>query len=150
MPDLPLDLLPLGNALISACQSSPLSAITDLLDRGAPTWYQDPQLGWSCLHYAAERREPEMLRALLRGGAIWNAVDHWGRTAGEICVSLGDEEGWEIIRNEGVRSGQSCLHATKQPSYFTAGSRVSNADLPSQRCCIMLFLHRPMANHPAS
>jgi protein arginine N-methyltransferase 2 len=42
---------------------------------------------------------------LLQGGAVWNAVDKGGRTAGEICLSLGDREGWEMIRNEGVRSG---------------------------------------------
>jgi protein arginine N-methyltransferase 2 len=47
------------------------------------------------------------MQALLKGGAVWNAVDKWGRTAGEISLSLGDREGWEIIRNEGIRSGMS-------------------------------------------
>lgn len=104
--DLPSDLLPLANALLSASQISPLSTISDLLAHGAPAWYQDPQLGWSCLHYAAERREPDLLEILLQGGAVWNAIDHWGRTAGEVSLSLGDSEGWEVIRNEGVRSGE--------------------------------------------
>lgn len=109
-PDLPPDLIPLAEQLLLTSQSSSPSTISSLLSQGAPAWYQDPHLGWSCLHYAAERREPEILRLLLVGGAVWNAVDRWGRTAGEVCLSLGDREGWEIIRNEGVRSGERFLH----------------------------------------
>jgi protein arginine N-methyltransferase 2 len=103
---LPPDLIPLAHRLLSASQVAPPSELKRLLDQGAPAWFQDEDLGWSCLHYAAERREPECLRILLAGGAVWNAVDRWGRTAGEICLSLGDRVAWEMIRNEGVRSGQ--------------------------------------------
>ncbi|CAD6579425.1 MAG: Arginine N-methyltransferase 2 [Tremellales sp. Tagirdzhanova-0007] len=112
--ELPEDLLELANDLVIASQSSSLAQISDLLGQSAPAWYQDHQLGWACLHYAAERREPELLRVLLRGGAIWNAVDRWGRTAGEVCLSLGDQQGWEIIRNEGIRS--EMLHHALSPS----------------------------------
>lgn len=107
------ELIPLAQALIAAAQTSPLSQISALLEKGAPAWYQDEDLGWSCLHYAAERREPAVLEALIKGGAVWNAVDKWGRTAGEVCLSLGDQEGWEIIRNEGIRSGMSSI-STRQ------------------------------------
>lgn len=107
MPDLPPDLLPLAKSLLKASSTGSLTEIKSLLKEGAPAWYQDEDLGWSCLHYAAERYQPELLTTLLRGGGVWNAVDKWGRTAGEICLSLGDQEGWEIIRNEGVRSGMS-------------------------------------------
>jgi protein arginine N-methyltransferase 2 len=93
--------------LLQASKTADLETIKTILDKGAPAWYQDTELGWSCLHYAAERREPEIMQALLKGGAVWNAVDKWGRTAGEISLSLGDREGWEIIRNEGIRSGMS-------------------------------------------
>lgn len=113
-PDVPPELLSLADRLLQACKTSSLFGISSLLEEGAPTWYQDPSLGWSCLHYAAERREPEILRVLLQRGAVWNAVDRWGRTAGEICLSLGDREGWEIIRNEGVRSGKSAKSRTSQ------------------------------------
>ena len=101
----PEEMITLACKLLQAAQTAPLSVIDNLLEIGAPAWYQDDDLGWSCLHYAAERREPEVLRRLLRGGAVWNAVDEWGRTAGEICLSLGDAAGWEVIRNEGIRSG---------------------------------------------
>ena len=104
--DIPGNLLRSANTLLYASHTDSLEFIAGALSVGAPAWYQDPQLGWSCLHYAAERREPELLRVLLRGGAVWNAVDRWGRTAGEVCLSLGDQEGWEIIRNEGIRSGE--------------------------------------------
>ncbi|OXB39694.1 arginine N-methyltransferase 2 [Cryptococcus neoformans] len=97
-------LLTLAFRLIKAAQAAAPSVLTGLLAEGAPAWFQDDDLGWSCLHYAAERKEPECLKVLLQGGAVWNAVDKWGRTAGEICLSLGDEEGWSIIRNEGIRS----------------------------------------------
>ena len=116
-PDLPSDLIDLADRLLSAARTSPPSALIDLRSRGAPAWYQDPHLGWSCLHYAAERREPEVLRVLVGGGAVWNAVDRWGRTAGEVCLSLGDREGWEIIRNEGVRSGESRSETRREGSY---------------------------------
>lgn len=104
---LPADLLPLAASLLSASQSGDLPLISSLLAQGAPAWYQDDALGWSCLHYGAAHRRVEVLEALLRGGAVWNAVDKWGRTAGEVCVSLGWKGGWEVVRNAGVRSGES-------------------------------------------
>lgn len=101
------ELIPLAQGLIAAARVGTLAEISALLEKGAPAWYQDEDLGWSCLHYAAERREPAILETLIKGGAVWNAVDKWGRTAGEVCLSLGDAEGWEIVRNEGIRSGMS-------------------------------------------
>lgn len=97
----------LASKLINAAKFAPVSEVRLLLQLDAPAWYQDEELGWSCLHYAAERREPALLELLLQRGAVWNAVDHWGRTAGEICLSLGDQIGWEIIRNQGIRTGGS-------------------------------------------
>lgn len=102
---LPEELISLALGLLQASQTADLATIQTLLDKGAPAWYQDEPLGWSCLHYATERREYDIMKALLGGGAVWNAVDKWGRTAGEISLSLGDQEGWEMIRNEGIRSG---------------------------------------------
>ena len=105
--ELPEELIHLGLALLEASRTADIETIKAILEKGAPAWYQDQALGWSCLHYGAERRDPELLRVLLSGGAVWNAVDKWGRTAGEISLSLGDRDGWEVIRNEGVRSGMS-------------------------------------------
>ncbi|WWC57690.1 uncharacterized protein I303_100224 [Kwoniella dejecticola CBS 10117] len=110
----PSELITLAHQLLIAAQSEPTSNVQRLLEQGAPAWYQDDALGWSSLHYAAERREPKLLQVLLQGGAVWNALDKWGRTAGEICLSLGDERGWEIIRNEGIRS-EMLHHALAEP-----------------------------------
>ena len=123
--DLPEELVHLALGLLEASRSADQPTISALLERGAPAWYQDTALGWSCLHYAAERREPDLLKLLLQGGAVWNAVDRWGRTAGEISLSLGDEEGWQVIRNEGIRSGM-----------VLSEGRVESG-LMGQRCCIM-------------
>ena len=103
--EVPEELIALAQSLLAASRVGTAEAIAELLKHGAPAWYQDEALGWSALHYAAERRNPRLLEVLIGGGAVWNAVDKWGRTAGEICLSLGDREGWEIIRNEGIRSG---------------------------------------------
>ena len=123
--DLPEELVHLALGLLEASRSADQPTISALLERGAPAWYQDTALGWSCLHYAAERREPDLLKLLLQGGAVWNAVDRWGRTAGEISLSLGDEEGWQVIRNEGIRSG------------MVQSERRVESGLMGQRCCIM-------------
>jgi protein arginine N-methyltransferase 2 len=123
--DLPEELVHLALGLLEASRSADKSTISALLEKGAPAWYQDTALGWSCLHYAAERRQPELLKLLLQGGAVWNAVDKWGRTAGEISLSLGDEEGWEVIRNEGIRSGMLLFSSDWW------------SKLIDERCCIM-------------
>lgn len=102
---LPPDLIPFAHQLISAVRTESIAGVKALLEAGAPAWFQDEELGWSCLHYAAEKRNPQLLQTLIKGGAVWNAVDKWGQTAGEICLSLGDQEGWEMIRNEGIRTG---------------------------------------------
>lgn len=111
--ELPDEALQLAHALLAAAQQGTVADVAGLLERDSPAWFQDETLGWSCLHYAAERREPALLRKLLAGGAVWNAVDKWGRTAGEICLSLGDRTGWEIIRNEGVRA-EMLHHALRE------------------------------------
>lgn len=117
--ELPDEALQLAHALLAASSEGSAADVAALLDRGAPAWYQDDALGWSCLHYAAERREPALLRRLLKGGAVWNAVDHWGRTAGEVCLSLGDREGFELIRNEGVRT-EMLHHALREANCLKA------------------------------
>ena len=130
-----------GQALLAASKTAPLATIRQLLKDGAPAWYQDDALGWSCLHYASERRDPKILEALLRGGAVWSAVDEWGRTAGEVCLSMGWEEGWEIIRNEGVRTGMFACHTPTGASYPHGGGRMTvmsgKSRAHGQRCCIM-------------
>jgi protein arginine N-methyltransferase 2 len=72
-------LISLANQLISAAASSPLSEVKRLIKAGAPTWYQEDTMGWSALHFAAERADSQVVKALLDGGAVWNASEwDWG------------------------------------------------------------------------
>ncbi len=96
----------IANQLISASTSSPLSEVRRLIKSGAPTWYQEPTMGWSCLHFAAERGDPKIVKALLQGGAVWNAVDHLGYTPADVAISVNDAESYFLIKNEGLRSGE--------------------------------------------
>lgn len=66
-------LVALGMKLIDAAAESPVSEVQRLIKAGAPAWYQEETMGWSALHYAAERADAEVVRVLLEGGAVWNA-----------------------------------------------------------------------------
>lgn len=70
----PQTLLEAGSSLLHASQSLSSQAVLSLLKESeAPVWYQDPESGWSALHYATEREDLEMIKVLLRYGAVWNA-----------------------------------------------------------------------------
>lgn len=67
-------------------------------------WVQEDETGWSVLHFAVHRRDPELTRALIEAGAVWNLVDACGNTAGDVALSLNDEECYRLIRDAGIRS----------------------------------------------
>lgn len=117
----------LGQALIDAIlEYVPTEDMQKLLDEDAPLWYQD-ECGWSALHAAASVENSELVKSLLERGALWNAgktrslicssrivkciakqnapVDCDGNTAGDISLSLNDEESYRAIRDAGIRSG---------------------------------------------
>ena len=63
----------LGTTLIQAIfEKEPLDNIRDLIDAGAPLWFQDNQ-GTSPLHAAAYVGNQELVKFLLEEGALWNA-----------------------------------------------------------------------------
>ncbi|KAI0250373.1 S-adenosyl-L-methionine-dependent methyltransferase [Lactifluus subvellereus] len=93
-----------GQALISAILDyAPIEDVQKLLDEDAPLWYQDKD-GWSALHAAASVEDAELVKRLLQHGALWNSADNGGNTAGDIALSLNDEESYRAIRNAGIRS----------------------------------------------
>ncbi|KAH8996552.1 S-adenosyl-L-methionine-dependent methyltransferase [Lactarius hatsudake] len=95
----------IGLALINAIlEYAPIEDIQKLLDEGAPLWYQDEEDGWSALHAAASVEDAELVKKLLQHGAVWNSVDNAGNTAGDIALSLNDEESYRAIRDAGIRS----------------------------------------------
>lgn len=63
----------LGTTLIQAIlEKEPVSNVQDLIDAGAPLWYQDDE-GTSALHAAAYVENEQLVKLLIEEGAIWNA-----------------------------------------------------------------------------
>ncbi|KAF8513899.1 hypothetical protein BU17DRAFT_52912 [Hysterangium stoloniferum] len=108
----------LGNDLVEAIlNASPSSLLTvkSLIEVGAPLWYQQEDGGLSALHAACYIQNPELVQLLLDKGAIWNCVDDLGNTAGDVALSLNDEESYRIIRDAGLRS-EFLLHVLSTKS----------------------------------
>ncbi|GAK64878.1 arginine N-methyltransferase [Moesziomyces antarcticus] len=71
---------------------------------GVDVWYEDPSsANWSALHFAAEQGHAEVVKLLLRHGALWNAVDANGVTAAQVAWSMNHERCYRLIFEEGVR-----------------------------------------------
>ena len=113
-----------GYLIFSILHRRPLPKILTLIDAGAPLWYQDDD-GTSPLHAAAYIEDNELIRTLIEKGAIWNAgrvnrhgmsahylsspsfvVDNLHNTAADIALSMNNENGYRLIRDAGVRSGE--------------------------------------------
>lgn len=63
----------LGTTLIQAIlEKEPIANVQDLIDAGAPLWYQDDE-GTSALHAAAYVENEQLVKLLIEEGAIWNA-----------------------------------------------------------------------------
>ncbi|AXA49468.1 type IV protein arginine methyltransferase [Malassezia restricta] len=70
----------------------------------ADAWYADEaMLGWDALHYAADGGHPDIIKLLLKNGALWNAVDELGFTAADIAWSRNYTKCYDILFQEGVR-----------------------------------------------
>ncbi|OAX43320.1 arginine methyl transferase [Rhizopogon vinicolor AM-OR11-026] len=94
----------LGSTLINAIlEKEPISNVRDLIDAGAPLWYQNEE-GTSVLHAAAYVENEQLVKLLIEEGAVWNAVDNLQNTAGDIALSLNDAACYTLIRDAGIRS----------------------------------------------
>lgn len=65
----------LGTQLIeNILANASLSEVQEFVkSTDAPVWYQDEVEGISALHAAAYVRNPEMVKWLIKEGAVWNA-----------------------------------------------------------------------------
>lgn len=113
-----------GYLIFSILHRRPLPKILTLIDAGAPLWYQDDE-GTSPLHAAAYVEDEELVSILIEKGAIWNAgkaawlenfeillilsvlVDSLHNTAADIALSMNNKNCYELIRDAGIRSGES-------------------------------------------
>ncbi|KAF5393314.1 hypothetical protein D9757_000641 [Collybiopsis confluens] len=95
----------LGHFLIDAIfRDEPIENIKEIVDGGAPLWYQNESEGASALHAAAYMQNAELVQFLIDQGAIWNSVDNLKNTAGEIALSFNNQEIYTIVRNAGIRA----------------------------------------------
>lgn len=63
----------LGTTLINAIlEKEPISNVRDLIDAGAPMWYQDEE-GTSVLHAACYVENEQLVKLFIEEGAVWNA-----------------------------------------------------------------------------
>ncbi|KAL7413701.1 S-adenosyl-L-methionine-dependent methyltransferase [Mrakia frigida] len=93
-----------GTALLNASQKGTSEDVLKLLkEADAPAWYQD-ELGWTAMHYAAEREDLEMVKVLLKNGGVWNAVDNLGYCPSDIALSLNSSAIYTLLQSHGVRS----------------------------------------------
>ncbi|TDL24307.1 arginine methyl transferase [Rickenella mellea] len=92
------------NLIEKILERAPFDAVKELVDSGAPLWYQDEEDGTSCLHAVAFIEDQKLIEYLIEKGAVWNAVDNLGITAGDICLSLNNEPCYRIICDAGIRS----------------------------------------------
>lgn len=67
----------LGEHLInSILAGEPLPTIMNIIDTGAPLWYQNEMEGVTCLHAAAYVQNTQLVEILIEKGAIWNAGEY--------------------------------------------------------------------------
>ncbi|CED84000.1 arginine n-methyltransferase 2 [Phaffia rhodozyma] len=93
-----------GTTLLQAAQTAGAAEVLRLLkEEEAPAWYQD-ELGWTAMHYAAEREDSDMVKALLANGGVWNAVDNQGYCSADIALSLNATKIYKLIQSHAVRS----------------------------------------------
>lgn len=66
------ELVNLGESLIAGIFTRKLvEELKQLIDRGAPLWYQDEE-GNSALHAAAHVEDQSLVDLLIEKGAVWN------------------------------------------------------------------------------
>lgn len=64
----------LGEHLInSILDEEPIGTVQSIIDNGAPLWYQNTAEGASPLHAAAYMQNEELVKLLIKDGAVWNA-----------------------------------------------------------------------------
>ncbi|ESK97119.1 arginine n-methyltransferase [Moniliophthora roreri MCA 2997] len=95
----------LGENLVSMIlQDEPFSQLVILIKNGAPLWYSSECEGLSPLHAAAYMQNEDLVRLLIKEGAVWNSVDYLNNTAGDIALSFNNKTIYTLIRDYGLRS----------------------------------------------
>lgn len=109
----------LGEHLINAIlENASVETVKDILKSGAPVWYQNEEEGVSPLHAAAYVQNEELVAILIERGAVWNAVDNFKNTAGDIALSFNNAGIYTRIRDAGIRAGRNASWDLERPLRF--------------------------------
>ncbi|KAI9569598.1 hypothetical protein HD554DRAFT_2089387 [Boletus coccyginus] len=135
----------LGTTLIQAIlEKEPMDNIRDLIDAGAPLWFQDNE-GTSPLHAAAYVGNDQLVKLLLDEGAVWNEVDNLGNTAGDISLSMNNSACYTLIRDTGIRAELLLTLVSSRSSLAEApSSLLIRQDDPSPVGSTDAFLTSPL------
>jgi len=64
----------------------------------ADIWFaDDATLGWDALHFASDAGHLDVVKLLLKHGALWNAVDHLGFTAADVAWSRNYTKVYDVL-----------------------------------------------------
>ena len=94
----------LNNLLLAAATAGNVGELQALLGQGAEAFYQEEDKGVSALMTAAGAGHADIVQALLQAGAPWNAVDRYGRCAGQYAVDAGHQGIVDTLVSAGVRA----------------------------------------------
>jgi len=71
------DFIKAGFRLLELCESGVLADVkTYVEEEDPPLFFQDPETGWSPLHFAAAAESVDTIDYLLEKGAVWNAGEY--------------------------------------------------------------------------
>ncbi|KAJ7579094.1 arginine methyl transferase [Mycena floridula] len=132
----------LGELLITTIldDEGSIKLIEDLVDQGAPLWYQSVAEGISPLHAAAYIQNEPLVKFLIEKGAIWNSVDNLGHTAGEVALSFNSQSIYHIIRDAGIRAEMLLALLSGRPLAQSPASLVLHAQDDTAAASTDVFL----------
>ena len=116
--------------LLAASEAGDLCEVEKLLVAGCPAHLQEEDDGRSGLMLAAAAGHEPVVRALLKAGAPWNAVDRRGQSAGNYALDAGQQVIVDLLVDEAVRAElvlgaaeRRTLTAKQNAEYLSRGVR---------------------------
>lgn len=86
--------------LQKAAAEGKLETVEKLLDGGADACEGNEE-GMTPLILAAQNGHAEVVRALLKASAPWNALDSSGKCAGDYAMEAGHQEAFDVLLDAG-------------------------------------------------
>lgn len=97
-------------SLCVAARNGELERVNSLIAAGADVTYFDAE-GLTPLMHAAGNGCAEVLKALLDGGAPWNALSPSNVSAGDLAMENGHQSAFDVLLNAGLLLLQLIFHS---------------------------------------